>query len=119
MGSAQDAVEGVRISLGFHREYPASARLLAWWLMEGRDITELDLVFEADDQLVAAGYGRDDTAQFDLRMVSSGVGLLILGSVVFRGYVDARAHADVSDQQIIEDFVRFVGSLHGWNRGDS
>ena len=56
MESAQDAVEGGRISLGFHQTYLASARLLAWWLMEGRDITDLDLQFETDDRLVAASY---------------------------------------------------------------
>jgi hypothetical protein len=60
--------------------------------------------------------GRETQAQFDLRMVSSGVGLMILGSVVFRGYVETRVRADVSDQQIIDDFARFVGSLHEWNR---
>ena len=119
MESAQDAVEGVCLSLGFHEQYPASARLLAWWLMEGRDITELDLLFETDDRLVAAGYGPEDTAQVDLRIVSSGVGLLILGSVVFRGYVDARDLSDLSDQQIADEFARLAGSLHEWNRGDS
>ena len=84
--------------------------------MEGRDIADLELEFEVIDGLVAAEYGADGATRVDRQIVSSAVGLLMLGSVVFRGYMDARGLAGVSEPEIVDEMSRLAGSLHAWNR---
>ena len=101
----------------FGREHPAFARLIAWWLLDGRDIDDLDLAFGPIDRLMQSQYQDDPSAKVDPRVLTAAMGVLILGSVVFRGYIEARNLADVPEEQIIADFARLTASLEDWNHG--
>ncbi len=52
---ASDAAEAMPLMFRFQRQYPAFARLIASWLLDGRDIAELDL----ESQDVVEGEARN------------------------------------------------------------
>jgi AcrR family transcriptional regulator len=113
---ASDAAEAMPLMFKFQRQYPAFARLIASWLLDGRDIAELDLELDSIDRLTDQQYGPGATTRVDVRVLGAAMGTLILGSTVFRGYLDARGLAGMSDEQIGAELALLTASLHSWNR---
>ncbi len=102
----------------FHREHPAYTRLLVWWLLNGRDVAELDLQFDEIRAAVARAYGSGSPPKFDPLVVAEAVALIMLGANVFRPFLDAQVHADgASSDQRPEALEELASLLHLWNQG--
>lgn len=114
---APDEATAVHAALRFQHEYPAYTRLLAWWLLEGRDIKELDLRFGPIRDIVDSAYGEgSETNRINHQVVAAGVGLIMLGSVIFREFVDAYLDTgNISEDQYIEGLAKLASSIHHWN----
>lgn len=114
---APDEASAVRAALRFQHQHPAYTRLLAWWLLEGRDINELDLRFGPIRDIVDNAYGEaSEKARIDHQVVAAGVGLIMLGSVIFREFVDAYLDTgNISEDQYIEGLAKLASSIHHWN----
>jgi AcrR family transcriptional regulator len=117
VADAPDEQTAVVSALRFQQERPAYTRLLAWWLLEGRDIGQLDLHFGPIREIVDNAYGPGSRGtKIDRQVVAAGVALMMLGAVVFRGFVDAHILTDeISDEQFTDQLARLASSLHEWN----
>ncbi len=115
--NAPDEATAVRMALRFQHDQPAYTRLLAWWLLEGRNLRDLDLKFGPIRAMVDNAYGTDQAGdKVDRQVVAAGVGLMLLGSVIFRDFVDAYIVAeDLDDDRYIDELAKFASSVHHWN----
>ncbi len=113
---ASNAAEAMPLVFEFQRQHPAFARLITWWLLEGRDIAELDFDFGPISRLVDGQYGPTVEAKVDQRLLAAAMGMLIFGSVVYRDYVDAWGLAEVPDDEIVAGLALLAAGLDEWNR---
>jgi AcrR family transcriptional regulator len=114
---APDEATAVHAALRFQHQNPAYTRLLAWWLLEGRDISELDLRFGPIRDIVDSSYDSgSESDRINHQIVSAGVGLIMLGSVIFREFVDAYLDTNqIGEDQYIEGLAKLASSIHHWN----
>jgi AcrR family transcriptional regulator len=114
---APDEATAVHAALRFQHANPAYTRLLAWWLLEGRDLNDLDLRLGPIRDIVDDSYGAgSESDRIDHQIVAAGVGLIMLGSVIFREFVDSYLDTDqISEDQYIEGLAKLASSIHHWN----
>ncbi len=115
--AAADDATAVLLALRFHHDFPAYTRLLAWWLLESRDINELDLSFGPIREMVDSTYaGPTSGDRIDRQVVAAGVSLMLLGSVVFRDFVNAFLDTpEVDEEHYINELAKLASSVHHWN----
>ena len=103
--------------LDFHLDHPAFARLLAWWMLEGHDLAELDLEFESIEEIAERAATATDLGRVDHRVLGTAIGSMIMGAVVFQDYARSRGLDAVDDEQVRRELGVVASAMYRWNRG--
>jgi AcrR family transcriptional regulator len=107
-----DARAAIQALAAFHFEHPAYTRLLGWWLLDGRDASELDLGFTINaGELGRLALADGRQGAVDPLAVSTAINALFLGAVMFQGFT----RNPLPREQLEHQLGVIAASLHDWN----
>ena len=100
--------------LEFYRAEPAYARLVVWWVLDGRDLTELRPIDAAPVREWMATTRAEPATQIDPRLASVAVVHMLIASSVFHDYL-AQLLSDLPEEELQAGLIAAARGLLDWN----